>query len=184
MDGLSPDILANLLNILGSRLEKMSLSRSNELREGASEEDLKESYHQLSNQYDELITNYSEVYDAYLTLLEATKVLVEQSEFPLPSIPVERPPRPTRIYHGSTAGLQFPGAFSVFVNRIPRSGDTILNCICQGYYEVVKLLLDHGADTENKDLFMILLWFMPSREGHFEIVELLLDRGADFGTLY
>ena len=48
-----------------------------------------------------------------------------------------------------------------------------------GRTEVVKLLLDKGAEVNLKNNYGITALFMASANGHTEIVKLLLDKGAE-----
>ena len=45
-----------------------------------------------------------------------------------------------------------------------------------GHLEIVRLLLEHGADVHARD-DEVLIW--ASRNGHLEVVRLLLNKGAD-----
>jgi ankyrin repeat protein len=45
-----------------------------------------------------------------------------------------------------------------------------------GHTEIVKLLLDKGADLNVKNTYGITVLFMASVHGHTEIAKLLLDR--------
>jgi len=48
-----------------------------------------------------------------------------------------------------------------------------------GYLEAARLLLDHGADTEQADEEELTPLHDACREGHLEVARLLLDSGAD-----
>ena len=45
-----------------------------------------------------------------------------------------------------------------------------------GHYDIVKLLIENGADVSSKNNYAIRL---ASRNGHYDIVELLIENGAD-----
>jgi ankyrin repeat protein len=62
-----------------------------------------------------------------------------------------------------------------------RYGLTALHLSAQnGHLEIVKLLLEHGADVKAKtELFCETTLHLAARNGHFEIVKLLLEHGAD-----
>ena len=60
-------------------------------------------------------------------------------------------------------------------------GDTplMISSMMKGNFDIVKLLLDRGADTnlQNREDYTALI--RAGWNGHIEIVRLLLDRGAD-----
>jgi uncharacterized protein len=49
----------------------------------------------------------------------------------------------------------------------------------RGYVDVVKLLLDYGADTEKQDQYGATALIMAAAEGHLPVVQELLSRGAN-----
>jgi hypothetical protein len=60
-----------------------------------------------------------------------------------------------------------------------QGNDSMLLCACRkGHVEVIKLLLDRGAEVDRVDSngFTALGW--ACRKGHVEVIKLLLDRGA------
>ena len=69
----------------------------------------------------------------------------------------------------------------VDVNSKTRYGATALSYACdKGHVEVVRLLIERGADVNVKDTFygeVPLGWALS--HGHVEVVKLLLDKGAD-----
>lgn len=52
----------------------------------------------------------------------------------------------------------------------------------QGHLEMVKFLLDAGADQEHKTDEMHTALMEASMDGHVEVARLLLDHGAQVGT--
>jgi ankyrin repeat protein len=74
----------------------------------------------------------------------------------------------------------------VLLEHLPVSSGTgfdispnLLTAASRGHYEIVKLLLDHGADPNHKFSGKTPLG-AAAREGHTDIVEVLARRGADF----
>lgn len=74
------------------------------------------------------------------------------------------------------------------LQQIEGSGGLLTLAVKHGQFEIVKLLLDLGADVDERILLQELeeptpSWGMPlwyaALAGHFEITKLLLDRGAD-----
>jgi len=49
----------------------------------------------------------------------------------------------------------------------------------QGYSEVVRVLLEHGADTETRDVFTSSPLELSSKNGHVEVLRVLLENHAD-----
>jgi ankyrin repeat protein len=59
------------------------------------------------------------------------------------------------------------------------TGETALHLAAgEGHLEIVKLLLEHGADVNAKTAYETAL-HLAAGEGHLEIVKLLLEHGAD-----
>ena len=52
----------------------------------------------------------------------------------------------------------------------------------KGRIDVVRLLLDAGADVDQREGSDWTALFSAASEGHLEVVELLLDAGADFNV--
>jgi ankyrin repeat protein len=48
----------------------------------------------------------------------------------------------------------------------------------EGHLEIVKLLLEHGADVNAKTAYETAL-HLAAEKGHLEIVKFLLEHGAD-----
>ena len=67
------------------------------------------------------------------------------------------------------------------VNARYRNGDPLLYyAVMKGYIDIVKLLLEHGADANAHDRF--INWgplHIAAQSGNIEIVKLLLEHGAD-----
>lgn len=55
----------------------------------------------------------------------------------------------------------------------------LMHAAFRGRVEVVRLLLDRGADVTREDLDSFTAITLAAREGHWEIVKLLTDHGAD-----
>jgi ankyrin repeat protein len=69
----------------------------------------------------------------------------------------------------------------VNVNRTDEYGSTPLHWASLfGYAEVVKILLDVGADFNLADKYGLTLLHRASLDGRAEVVKILLDKGADF----
>ena len=51
--------------------------------------------------------------------------------------------------------------------------------VCKGYWEVVKCLIEHGADVNAADKDGRTALLDASERGHFEVVKYLIERGAD-----
>ncbi len=56
-----------------------------------------------------------------------------------------------------------------------------LFCLCAGHLEMVKFLLEAGADQEHKTDEMHTALMEASMDGHVEVARLLLDSGAQVG---
>ena len=56
----------------------------------------------------------------------------------------------------------------------------IIKAAQKGYPEMVKMLLEHGADIEVQDKDGLTALFSAAYEGHTSVVQLLLNNGADF----
>ena len=70
------------------------------------------------------------------------------------------------------------GADATAVSKV--DGRTALHFAAQkGYVEIVRLLLEAGANADVADLFMKTSLHVAAERGHVEIVELLLQAGAD-----
>lgn len=82
---------------------------------------------------------------------------------------------------GDAATVQALLAKGVDVNTKFRYGATALSYACdRGHVEVVKVLLEHGADVNVKDTFYNatpLSW--AAFKGHIEVIRLLLSKGAE-----
>ncbi|KAK2669720.1 hypothetical protein RAB80_015246 [Fusarium oxysporum f. sp. vasinfectum] len=72
----------------------------------------------------------------------------------------------------------------ILVNeRNDDGGCTLLNAACaKGYVEVVKMLLERGADVTSKANNGVTPLEAASAEGHVEVVKMLLQKGADLTT--
>ena len=81
---------------------------------------------------------------------------------------------------GDAAAVKAHLDAGVDVNSKTRYGATALSYACdKGHVEVVKLLIERGADVNVKDTFygeVPLGWALS--HGHVEVVKLLLDKGA------
>lgn len=62
-----------------------------------------------------------------------------------------------------------------------REDNTLFNC-GRGHIEVIKLLLEKGADIEAADSNGRTLLYRASLNGHDKVVKLLLEKGADMNT--
>ena len=69
------------------------------------------------------------------------------------------------------------------MNFIDNDGWAALNgAATEGHQEIVRLLIDKGADLNIAIMNGSTALHMAPREGHQEIVRLLLDKGADVNT--
>ena len=67
----------------------------------------------------------------------------------------------------------------VDINASTDYGDTALMMAARGDTDIVKLLLERGANPNSKDDIGYTALLIASIEGHTDTVQLLLDRGAD-----
>jgi ankyrin repeat protein len=66
------------------------------------------------------------------------------------------------------------------INTRGKNGKTALMVAsCSGHAEMVKYLLDHGADINSRGRNWRTALMCASLKGHKEVAQLLLDRGAD-----
>jgi hypothetical protein len=98
-------------------------------------------------------------------------------EFPYPSKEISsflmKHGKPELIY-------RFLSVYRVDVTSTLKSGKTMLSwASLQGHTQIVKLLLDKGADVNAQGGYMGNALQAASGEGHEQVVKLLLDKGAD-----
>mmetsp|Transcript_29155 Transcript_29155/g.62822 ORF Transcript_29155/g.62822 Transcript_29155/m.62822 type:complete len:125 (+) Transcript_29155:109-483(+) len=101
------------------------------------------------------------------------------------------PPNPRRMIDAATRGdmgagrnllSESAGSVAGFINgKDGESGNTSLHYASQkGHLEVVRLMLEKGANTDAKGKDGATALHHASQEGHLDVMGLLLEKGAEF----